>query len=402
MLSGMKEENKTVEDTPDSLLPHVRASLKRSDFVRLVLSKYRGKEPELRRVDVRLIELASRPHLSFVFHYQTKDVTKNHPVRYGLERLDSLLGADFRAGHLFTRDEEFEALYSRKGRVRISRRKAKASREAASREHNRSKERLLVSSTPFLRELGVTAKDGRVRPSMSDKWKQINRFLEVAAPALQTLCGRPGDSVRVVDFGAGKGYLTFAIHHYLTNSGKVAPQVTGVELRPALVALCNKVAGKLNCKGLKFIEGDIHSFPGLEADLLVALHACDTATDEALAVGVSAGAKVLLASPCCHKQIRPQIRIPEVLSPMLRHGIHLEREAEMVTDALRALLLEEAGYKVQVMEFVSSDHTDKNKMLVATRRAARFDPSVPRAGIDSLKAFYGISEHHLETLLRSG
>ena len=206
--------------------------------------------------------------------------------------------------------------------------------------------------------------------------------------------------MRVVDFGAGKGYLTFAIHHYLLDSADVDAQVTGVELRPHLVALCNKVAGRLHCEGLRFVEGDVHSFPDLEADILVALHACDTATDVALYSGIRAGAKVLLASPCCHKQIRPQIRIPEVLSPVLRHGIHLEREAEMVTDSLRALLLEEAGYKVQVMEFISSEHTDKNKLLVATKRTGRLNPSGPRTRIDGLKDFYGITEHHLETLLR--
>ena len=396
----MKEKKQTTDVVPDSLLPHVRASLERSDFVRLVLSKYRGKEPELRRADVRLIELGGKPHLSFVFHYETKDVTKNHTVRYGLERLDSLLGSEFREGHLFTRDEEFEAQYSRKGKVRIGRRKAAAPREAGSKEHNRAKERLLEPSAPFLCELGVTTKGGKVLPSMSDKWKQINRFLEIVVPALRAVPRQAVDPVRVVDFGAGKGYLTFAIHHYLLDSADVDAQVTGVELRPHLVALCNKVAGRLHCEGLRFVEGDVHSFPDLEADILVALHACDTATDVALYSGIRAGAKVLLASPCCHKQIRPQIRIPEVLSPVLRHGIHLEREAEMVTDSLRALLLEEAGYKVQVMEFISSEHTDKNKLLVATKRTGRLNPSGPRTRIDGLKDFYGITEHHLETLLR--
>jgi SAM-dependent methyltransferase len=235
---------------------------------------------------------------------------------------------------------------------------------------------------------------------MSDKWKQINRFLEILVTALANARNMQGKPVRVVDFGAGKGYLTFAIHHYLRNTAQVDARVTGVELRPSLVELCNKVAARLACEGLSFVEGDVHRFVDFEADILVALHACDTATDIALYSGIRTGAKVLLASPCCHKQIRPQIQIPDVLSPMLRYGIHLEREAEMVTDTLRALLLEEAGYKVQVMEFVSSEHTHKNKLLVAVKRSDHVNPSGPRAAIDELKAFYGITNHHLETLLR--
>ena len=399
MLPSMKDDNNPTDTTPESLVPHLRESLERGDFVSLVLSKYRGKEPELLRADVRLVEIGSQPHLSFVYHYQTRDVTANLGIDDALERLDALLGGDFRAGNLFTRDEEFEAQYSRKGRVHVSRRKANVARTAQPPAHNRRKERVIESSAPFLRELGVTRRDGKVLPSMSDKWKQINRFLEILVAALGNVAQKPGASVRVLDFGAGKGYLTFAVHHYLRHNAAVDAQVTGVELRPNLVEFCNKVATRLRCDGLSFVESDVHRFPAAATDILVALHACDTATDIALYSGIKAGAKVILASPCCHKQIRPQIQIPEVLSPVLRHGIHLEREAEMVTDALRALLLEEAGYKVQIMEFISSDHTDKNKLLVATRRTGRFGAAKYRSRIEALKAFYGITEHHLETLL---
>jgi SAM-dependent methyltransferase len=395
----MDEKQKSTTAMPASLVPHVRAALDGGDFVRLVLSKYRGKEPELQRADVRLIEVGNRPHLSFVFHYETRDVTTNLLVRDGLVRLDELLGREFKAGNLFTRDEEVEAQYSRKGRLRITRRRATISREAGKAEHNRTKERLLDSSVRFLRELGVAGASGRVLPSMSDKWKQINRFLEILVGALSKVTLQPGKPMHVVDFGAGKGYLTFAVHHYLSRTAETEARVTGVELRPHLVAFCCDVATRLQLDGLKFVEGDIHSFPDLETDILIALHACDTATDIALYSGIRAGARVLLASPCCHKQLRPQMVIPEVLSPLLRYGLHLEREAEMVTDTLRALLLEEAGYRVQIMEFISSEHTDKNKLLVATRRTGRFDPAIYRKRIDALKDFYGITEHHLETLL---
>lgn len=384
----------------ESLLPHMQSALDDGSFVKLVLSKYRGDEADLNRVDIRLVELRGEPHLAFVYKYATRDTTKNRPVAEGVLRVGDLLGTDFRAGYLFTGDSEVEVLYNRKGKGRVFQRQGEI-RAIPSREHNRAKTRLLDPATPFLCELGVTDNRGRVLPSMSDKWRQINRFLEVFANAFDRSPLVARERIRVVDFGAGKGYLTFAIHHYLRTVRGLDAEVTGVELRPHLVAFCNGVVKALGLTGLKMSEGDVEHYSLAQIDILIALHACDTATDLALFSGLQAGAQMLLASPCCHKQIRPQLKVPEVLHPVLRHGIHLEREAEMLTDALRALLLEEVGYQVQVMEFISAEHTDKNKLLLATRRETPAPRNAIRTRIDSLKDFYGITEHHLEMLLRS-
>lgn len=384
----------------ESLIPHLQAALDAGSFVNLVLSKYRGPEKDLARVDVRLVKLRGEGHLALVYKYATRDITRNLPIAEGIARLGELLGDEFKAGYLFTTEVEVEVLYNRKGKGRTFQREGQK-REAPPTEHNRGKVRMLDSTLPFLWELGITDRTGKVLPTMSDKWRQVNHFLEIFASAFERSGLAEVERVRVVDFGAGKGYLTFAIHHYLRTIRGVEAEVIGVELRKELVDFCNRVVKRQGLSGLHMSEGDVEHFPLGETDVLIALHACDTATDLALYSGLRAGAQMLLASPCCHKQIRPQMQLPEVLRPVLRHGIHLEREAEMVTDSLRALLLEESGFRVQVMEFVAAEHTDKNKLLLATKRA-KAGPTRPiRGQIDALKSFYGIVEHRLETLLES-
>jgi len=215
--------------------------------------------------------------------------------------------------------------------------------------------------------------------------------------------------LNIVDFGAGKGYLTFALHDYLRRQAQGAPRaldVVGVELRPDLVTLCNDAAARCGLQGLRFEAGDVSSFVPERLDVMIALHACDTATDHALHTGIRAGAAIIMCSPCCHKQIRPQMQMPPLLKPMLQHGIHLGQQAEMVTDGLRALLLEANGYDAQVFEFVALEHTSKNKMILAVRRPGRQDTAQALrrradvlAQIAEIKRFYGIAEHCLESLL---
>jgi SAM-dependent methyltransferase len=210
--------------------------------------------------------------------------------------------------------------------------------------------------------------------------------------------------VRVVDFGSGKGYLTFAMHDWLGGQGRVA-HVTGVELREDLVSLCNEAAARHGLTGLQFALGDVRQRAPEPMDVMVALHACDTATDHAIHLGLRAGASVILCSPCCHKQIRPQMRTPPLLRPLLQHGIHLGQEAEMVTDSLRALLLEAEGYATQVFEFIALEHTSKNKMILAVKKIgaalATAEQRRPEllSQIAEIKRFYGLREHCLETLL---
>nr|MBA3479130.1 SAM-dependent methyltransferase [Lautropia sp.] len=229
------------------------------------------------------------------------------------------------------------------------------------------------------------------------------------------LSGR-GGLLRLVDFGAGKGYLTFALHDYLQAMPDVTVQTTGIELRGELVKSCNDTVAALDIEGLAFRQGDIGSYRGgtggsngdggsggtsgeASFDVMIALHACDTATDDAIHQGIRAGAAIIMCAPCCHKQLRPQLLSPHPLRPILQHGIHLGQEAEMLTDGLRALLLDASGYDTQVFEFISLEHTSKNKMILAVKRSVPREAGPVLAQIGEIKAFYGIREQRLESLL---
>jgi hypothetical protein len=392
---------------------------------RVLLSKPTVKGDDLERVTARPLTLRGERCLSFVFKHRTKDITKNEPVAAGLATLDALVGAHFAHAHLFTQEVELQLMMSRKGRYTMHRSRAStaeaatpdATRAAAAvaseddegDSHDRRKRRFLSLDAPFLTALGVTSARHELVPAMARKWKQINKFVEVMAHALES-AGLGADApLNVVDFGAGKGYLTFALHDYLRRQAQDKPRaldIVGVELRPDLVTLCNDAAAQCGLAGLRFEAGDVSSFVPERLDVMIALHACDTATDHALHTGIRAGAAIIMCSPCCHKQIRPQMQMPPLLKPMLQHGIHLGQQAEMVTDGLRALLLEANGYDAQVFEFVALEHTSKNKMILAVRRTGRQDTAQALkrradvlAQIEEIKRFYGIQEHCLESLL---
>ncbi|MBU0915388.1 class I SAM-dependent methyltransferase [Aquabacterium parvum] len=373
----------------------------------------------LQRVMVRPIELRGQPHLSFLLRFPTKDITKNLPTREGLALIgDWLQAGAFLNAHLFTATEEVQLAISKKGKatVRIGKlegapaaNQATASGAAAgdggktapTQSHNREKHRLLELSRPFLRELGVTDAHGQLIPAMSRKWKQINKFLEVFSSAVAKSSLAEREALHVVDFGSGKGYLTFAVHDWLRHTMERDARVTGVELRDDLVQLCQRVIGKLRLQGMDYEQGDVRDYHPSDLDVVIALHACDIATDHAIHLGIRAGAEIILCSPCCHKEVRPQLLSPHPLRPILQHGIHQAQEAEMLTDGLRALLLDAAGYDTQVFEFISLEHTNKNKMILAVKRRQPQDNAEVVGQIRDIKAFYGLQRQCLEELLKA-
>ena len=361
------------------------------------------------RIDVRAIAWRGAQGLSFCAHHATRDVTRNLALVEGLAHVEGLIEG-YAHAHLHVLDGEAELRRSRRGRYGLRRRMPDVARAERVRDaegapepglarHDRIKRRWVDVGRPWLVDLGVTDAEARVIPSMARKWKQIDKFVEIVDHAIGTSPLRDRGLVRVVDFGAGKGYLTFAVHDHLVRVLGREAHVLGVERRSALVDAAEATARRHGMQGLQFVAGDITSAPLDASDVVIALHACDTATDEALHRGVRAGAAILIASPCCHQQLRPQILPPALLKPMLRHGIHLGQEAEMVTDALRALLLEREGYATRVFEFVSLEHTSKNKMILAVRREDPVDRAALDAEITALESFYGVREQRLQTLL---
>jgi Methyltransferase domain len=379
-------------------LKRLHDSVSDQSFIRVVLSNGVGVEPDLKRITVRQIQLRGDAALTFVSSYKTRDITKNYSLDEGIGLLDESIGSIFKHVLLTTNEEEVELSAGKKGGIRIT--SKSVTQQKASEGHDREKERWLSLDRPFLTALGVTTAQHQLIPSMSRKWKQINKFIEVFSHALSASPLANAKQLTIADFGSGKGYLTFAIHDWLKNSKGLDAKVIGVELRPDMVELCNKTISNLGIEGLHIEQGDVRSYTPQSLNVMIALHACDTATDYAIHLGLRAGAEIIMCSPCCHKQIRPQMHAPQLLQPLLQHGVHLGQESEMLTDGLRALLLEACGYDTQIFEFISLEHTNKNKMILAVKRSAKKSNRETLAQIEELKKFYGIREQALEMLLQ--
>ncbi|MFA6567612.1 MAG: SAM-dependent methyltransferase [Victivallales bacterium] len=385
----------------DQFFTRLNGCVEQDSFVKLILGKYRGNETDLRNIEIKPVTIRSQDFLSFIYRYQTKDITKNFLVKDGIEIVRGLLGRDFKSANLFSLTEDVQMEFNKKGKCMLGCSKATCSNVPV-KSHNREKHRLMDQNRPFLTALGITNDEHQVLPSMSRKWKQINVFLEIFQQALLSSKISKTQNINVVDFGSGKGYLTFAVYDFLRNSQWMDAQVTGVELREDLVRFCNDVAIKHEMDKLHFCQGDLKSYSPGKINVMIALHACDTATDLAIHMGIRSGAEIIMCSPCCHKELRQKIIIPPELKPILRFGVHLGQEAEMVTDSLRALFLEASGYETKVFEFISLEHTDKNKMILAVKGERSPDKKEEvLSQINVIKDFYGIKEINLETMLKT-
>ena len=367
----------------------LRAAFGDGSLVKLTLGKHRGADPTLRNVFVRSVTLKTGPRFAFVYRHTTRDLAKNFAANEALAEIQSLLGQAFLDAHLFTTTQsaQFEGQPDGTARIRI---KAAAVAPTAPQTHDRAKTHLIAADAPWLRALGVTNDAGRPREGMADKFSQIQNFAELLTPLIADAGFPAAPPLRLVDMGAGKGYLTFAIAALLG----ARAEVCGIEARPALVDLCNRIALENDLTNLSFSAGDIAHAQLEGIDVLIALHACDTATDDALAKGIAAGAKLLVVAPCCQKELRPQLTAPPVLADALRHGIFQERTAEFATDALRALLLEWAGYKTKVFEFISTEHTAKNLMIAAIKSHPPGDAEV-LVRLHDFAKFYSIKRQKL-------
>jgi hypothetical protein len=374
----------------------------------LLASPLAAAEAGVQRIAVRPLQLRGVDMLSFVHSHATRDITKNLPVPEGLALIGTLLGTAWRKAHLLTPGEELQLSFTKRGKAGLSVVRLTAPTEAEAAEpvpavagHDREKQRSLDLTRTWLCALGITNAQHQLVPAMSRKWKQINKFVEIFGHALETSALAQAATVRVVDFGAGRGYLTFGIHEWLQQTRQVQADVVGVELRSDLVDEANASIARLGLQGLRFESGDVRAFEAGAMNVMIALHACDTATDHAIHLGLRAGADIILCSPCCHKQIRPQLLSPHPLRPVFQHGIHAEQQAEMLTDSLRALLLEASGYDTQVFEFIALEHTRKNKMILAVKRKTVRPADAALAQIAELKRYFGIREQALETLLQA-
>ncbi len=412
----------------EALIAAARASSESARFRSLKLSKaFAGAKLDsasgAENIMLRAILLRDELHMSVLYHFATKDITKNLKPDAAWESVRTWLSHEFANAHLLTETDDIQLITSRKGISQLLRARVPthSTRDAHAPTHDRAKARQIALNAAFLLPLGITQRGPAgasiLVPAMANKFKQINKFLELFDTSLEK-CGLLDKAdLRALDFGAGKGYLSFALDHYLSARGLPRThEVLAVELRAELVQAGNAISNDLAHNDgpmanvanpsarptLQFVAGDVRTHAAKPIDVMVALHACDTATDHAIHFGIRNQASIILCSPCCHKQLRPQMKMPQILAPLLQHGVHLGQEAEMLTDGLRALLLEAAGYQTQVFEFIATEHTAKNKMILALRRkvplsAGRKAELVEQ--IATLKSFYGVREHCLEVLL---
>lgn len=375
-------------------------SLTEETFVKMTLGNYKGVDEHLQKLLLRLIETRKGNRLFFLYRYNTRDTAKNHDFDESVKILRSILGKDFFSGHLFTTENDFQLDIGRKGKSRLNVAKPTFKTKPAL-DHNREKKIQVNPNAFYLKALGITTDRGEIRDKQHDKWKQINKFVETLASLFDKSQLKDCKELNIIDMGSGKGYLTFATYDFFKNIRGIDVKVMGVDTKLQLIGLCNDIAKASEFENLKFVNGWIGDFDVENVDILIALHACNTATDDAIFKGIKAKADLIVVAPCCHQEIRPQITPPEMLKNILKHGIMLEREAELITDGLRALLLEKSGYQTKLFEFISTEHTPKNNMIVGTLQKKKPDAEKFEEQVRAIKDFYGIKEQRLENLLKS-
>ncbi|MCB0101140.1 MAG: SAM-dependent methyltransferase [Anaerolineales bacterium] len=343
--------------------------LARDTFVRAVFTgQQKGAEMSWVKLVVRPVELKDGVHLQFSFFDEKKDISKNYTFEEAPAKINEALALPFRNIFVENTTGSLQVNFSKKGKALLNERKSTALHVVADLSHNREKNRLLSAENakPYLEAVGILTKDGRIKADMQRKYTQINEFLRLVneTDALNTFAGKP---VHVVDFGCGSAYLTFALYYYLHDILQLDAHITGVDIKSDLIERLQKKTMELGWDQLSFKVGTITSFePDVAPDIVVALHACDTATDDALAKAIRWESKLIFCAPCCQHDLQVQMAqapAPTPLVPVLSHGILFERLGDILTDTFRAALLRILGYRTDVTQFVPIEHTAKNLMI---------------------------------------
>lgn len=386
----------------DNYLQLIRETIQRDDFVRAVFSGVRvGSQIAWQRVVLRPVQIRERTHIQFSYFDERKDISKNYADDDLDSALNELLGLPFRNYVLTTTHEIIQINLSSKGKPLIGRKRQEQA-PSPDKSHNRQKNKILSDQqTPrYLHAIGITDQQGRVKSGMYRKFTQINEFLRLIAETglIQNL---PHEELHVVDFGCGNAYLTFAFYHYLTEIIGRPVQLSGVDRQQDLIEKHRHTAMMLGWDGLRFVNQSIQDYqPVVAPDIVIALHACDTATDDAIAQGIAAKSALIVCAPCCQHHIQEQLTqyVPDPFSAVMRYGLFHERIGDVLTDALRVLILKIMGYRVDVVQFVDMEHTAKNLMIRAVRTG--------QVGIAAhIREYYDLCEYwhlhpYLEDLLR--
>lgn len=345
-----------------------------NNLVRIVFSKP-NKDSEMSGAKVRPVKIKDELFFQITKSVGSKDtntkreVHENVPFRNAVKELMKYIPGFFMQALIETETEGYTVLSNKKGTVTVIKNKTTSGVKAAPMEHNRAKNYLIEEgeNVPFLIDLGVMTKEGKIVASKYDKFRQINRYLEFVEDICDKL--KSDKPIRIIDFGCGKSYLTFALYYYLTVKKHFDVKITGLDLKPDVIETCNKLKNKYKYNNLSFEVGDIGNYEGTDSvDMVITLHACDTATDYALYKAIKWGAKVIMAVPCCQHELNKVIDVKSIAA-VTQYGILKDRISAIFTDSIRANILKEYGYDTQILEFIDMEHTPKNLMIRATKNS---------------------------------
>lgn len=357
-------------------------------LIRMILASPRRKSLPYQKVIIRPLQLKGVPGYQVEYHYPQKVIHENISREDFTDTAIRFILLDFKQINLYTKEEDIQILAAKPTDPRILRNPA--TKKSTDISHNKRKKYILPEGEPrdFLIRLGVSDDKGKVYPKHYRKFRQINRYLEIVEDSLPHL--QTGKPLRIIDFGCGKSYLTFALYYYLRIEKGLEVEMIGLDLKEDVIDFCNQIAHDLNYQGLTFLLGDIAQYKNDKADMVISLHACDTATDYALINAVAWGAKVILSVPCCQHELFGQLQ-DTLHQPLFRHGILKDRFTEILTDGIRGLKLEAAGYEVSMIEFTSLEHTSKNIMIKAVKGKPQLKKSRESlAAYDALVKYWAI------------
>lgn len=377
----------------DKLQKTIEEIVKEEKLIYSVLSNLKNKEKDtFNKVNIKPVLIKNEKYIQLAYEYKDKVIHKNLNDNEFITEFNQLLLNHFKQAMIFTTDADYQIMISKKGKISIL--KKSPTKSNVDLNHNRKKEYIIEEGLPcdFLIKLGVMSDDGKVFNKKYDKFRQINKFLELVSDAIYKIEDK--ENINIVDFGCGKSYLIFALYYYLKKLLNLNVNIVGLDLKKDVIKLCNDLAQELDYKGLQFINKDIREFEELDkVDMVVTLHACNTATDEALIKAVSWDADIILSVPCCQHELLDKIE-NKTMRPMLKHGIIKERLSSLVTDSLRANVLEILGYDTQLLEFIDMEHTPKNIMIRAIK--SKGCKNIDRSEHLEFKRFWNIDNSYIE------
>lgn len=371
----------------------IKNSLNEDKFIYGVFTTPRNKSDNpYKKITARLISIKNENVIQFEKFTDKQAFHENYTYDQGAEEIVNLIVNGYRNINIFTQDADFQLMVSKKGTVKVIEKDPTKQQKIG--DHNKKKQYIINENEPcdFLIQLGVMSNNGAVYAKKYDKFKQINKFLEIVDDSLKGK--KLEDDFMIIDFGCGKAYLTFALYYYFYIIRKIKVKIIGLDLKDEVIEFCNNTAIKLGYENLEFIYGDIRDFEyKSNVDMIVTLHACDTATDAALVKAIKWNTDIILSVPCCQHEFYDKIENP-ALDQMLKHGLIKERISSLVTDSLRSLYLETKGYKVQLMEFIAMEHTPKNILIRAVK--TNKDNNKAEKDYEDFKRFWNLSDLFIE------